>query len=488
MVKKRTRKRIKRKSRHHAANMVAARVLVKASWDSAQTNDQNRRHWAGADQLAPNAAITPAVRRTLRARSRYEVANNTYAKGIVDTLANYIVGTGPRLQMQTPDKVLNAQIEAEFAEWSAAVSLPQTLKTVKQSETASGEAFVLMQTNKRIKAAAKLSLKLIEADQIATPWPSPVPEIDAVEGIESDESGFPLYYHVLRAHPGDLRRPVSLTNQFDRVPASAMLHLFKADRPGQKRGVPELTPALPLFALLRRYTLAAVSAAEAAALPSGVIQTDGAADGDVADIEPLDQVPMDRNTWLTLPHGWKIGQFKAEHPTTTYPAFKNELLKEIARAVNMPFNIAAGSSEGYNYASGRLDHQGFLLTVAIEQNRMVNIIVNPIFDAWMFEMVRISGLLPPKARQLTSKFPHRWFWDGPGHVDPAKEAMGQEKRLLNGTTNLAIEYGKIGKDWLPEIEQRGKEIELMRELGIPIPTSMNTLQEDETEDERVGQR
>jgi len=32
-------------------------------------------------------------------RARYEVANNAYARGIVLTLANDVIGTGPRLQM-----------------------------------------------------------------------------------------------------------------------------------------------------------------------------------------------------------------------------------------------------------------------------------------------------------------------------------------------------------------------------------------------------
>ena len=49
----------------------------------------------------PDAAASPAVRRTLRNRARYEVANNSYARGIVLTLANDSIGTGPRLQLLT---------------------------------------------------------------------------------------------------------------------------------------------------------------------------------------------------------------------------------------------------------------------------------------------------------------------------------------------------------------------------------------------------
>ncbi len=36
----------------------------------------------------------------------------------------------------------------------------------------------------------------------------------------------------------------------------------------------------------------------------------------------------------------------AEQPATTYAEFKREILNEIARCLNMPFNVAAGNSSG----------------------------------------------------------------------------------------------------------------------------------------------
>ena len=51
------------------------------------------------------------------------MANNSYARGIVLTLANDVVGTGPRLQMLTPDAQANSRIEREFAKWATAAGL-----------------------------------------------------------------------------------------------------------------------------------------------------------------------------------------------------------------------------------------------------------------------------------------------------------------------------------------------------------------------------
>jgi lambda family phage portal protein len=301
----------------------------------------------------------------------------------------------------------------------------------------------------------------------------------SVDGIEFDEWGNPSQYHILRHHPGGLTWG-SAGPEFQVLPADSVIHLFRAERPGQHRGVSEMAPALALFALLRRYTLAVVTAAEQAALISGVIQTDAPPDEEAANVAPLDQVEMDRGTWLTMPKGWKANQVKAEQPTTTYGDFKRQLVTEIARSMQMPYNIAAGDSSDYNYASGRLDHQAFHKTVGIDQTHLEGQALDPILRAWVQEAVLVEGFLPRSLRRLGAEFPHQWFWDGVEHVDPMKEARAQELRLASNTTTLAAEYGQKGKDWETELRQRARELELQRELGLGTdenPTSEDALAE-----------
>ncbi|HNO80611.1 MAG TPA: phage portal protein, partial [Phycisphaerae bacterium] len=317
-------------------------VFVRGKYDSAQTTLENRRHWINADHLSANTAISADVRRTLRSRTRYEVANNSYAKGIVLTLANYVVGTGPRLQMLSDDPSVNRVIEKEFTRWAKAIGLAHKLRTMRIGQCESGECFGLLATNPRVAAPVQLDVRLIEADQVATPWPVARRDTNVVDGIILDEFGNPVAYSILRRHPGDSSALRLGGAEFDMLPADSVIHLFRADRPGQNRGVPEVTSSLSLFATLRRYTLAVLASAEQAALPSGVIYTDAPADAEAAGVEPMDAVEMDRGTWLTMPFGWKIGQLKAEQPTTVYGDFKHEVINEIARCLNMPFNIAAG--------------------------------------------------------------------------------------------------------------------------------------------------
>ena len=447
----------------------AARPVLRGRYDAAQTNDANRRHWAFADGMSADAAANPDVRRILRNRARYECANNAIARGMVETLANDTIGTGPRLQMLVEgNPAANAAVEQAFSAWCKAVNLPEKLRTMRSARVDSGETFALLTFNPGLANPVKLDVRLIEADQVATPDRF-LFDSTSVDGIVFDRFGNPTHYHILKSHPGADDAAYQYGQVYDTVAARSVIHYFRATRPGQSRGIPDLTPALPLFAQLRRFTLATIAAAETAANFAGILYTDAPPNGEADEVEPMDGIELDANALTTMPAGWKMGQMTAEHPATTHAEFKRAIITEAARCVLMPYNIAAGDSSGYNYASGRMDHQVYYKSIRVEQESIGRNVLDRIFAEWLAEAVLISGLIPARFRSVlatTTVPPHIWFFDGTEHVDPAKEATAQQTRLASNTTTLAAEYAKQGKDWEPEVRQRAKEINLLRELGI----------------------
>jgi capsid protein len=173
--------------------------------------------------------------------------------------------------------------------------------------------------------------------------------------------------------------------------------------------------------------------------------------------------------------------------------FKREILNEIARCLNMPYNIAACNSSGYNYASGRLDHQTYFKSIRVEQTHCETVVLDRILAAWLDEAVKVFGLnlsdSTNPSTSLRADAPHQWFWDGHEHVDPQKEANAQAQRLASNTTTLATEYARQGKDWETELRQRAKEIALMKELGLTVaqaapqaPAADNTDEQAKEED------
>lgn len=448
-------------------------VRPQARYDAAQTGTQNRAHWSGADDMSANAAADPEVRRRLRRRARYERDNNPGLNGLVRTLAHETVGTGPRLLLDLgePHEAAARGIEGQFKRWCRAVNLADKLRVMREARPVDGEAFGLLTTNPAVRHPVKLDVRLVEADQVETP--GPVTRPTDVSGVEFDADGNPAYYHVLRQHPGDSGW-WNWAGEFDRVPARLVLHWFVPSRPGQARGVPEITPSLETVAQLRRYDLAVLSAAETAASIAGVIRSgagdtsydaEGSGEGRVEDFA---EVAISRNALLKLPDGQTIEQFKAEQPTANYGEYKAAKMAEVGRPLLAPRNIATADSSSFNYSSGRLDHQPFHRSVWIDRAKAESDLLDRLFLAWLAE-ARLVGLLPDGLPDPDG-WGVEWQWDGFTQLDPLKDTKAAELRITLGLSTLAEECAAEGRDWRQVMAQRAKEVAFARALGLAPAT------------------
>jgi len=437
-------------------------IVRLAKYDSAQTTHDNRRHWANADALSARAANSPAIRCLLRKRSRYERDNGSYVKGAALTLANDLIGVGPKLQILTDDREVNRRVELTFRRWAKRVKLASKLRTATQAKVIDGEGLGLLIVNRNLRHSVLLDVKPFESEQLTTPGLSRE-DSRAVDGIVFDEYGNPVEYHVLKEHPGD---GVSY-GEYDRVPARRMLHWFRADRPGQARGIPEFTAGLPIGAQLRRWSSATLKAAEFAAAQSGVLKSNLYPESADEEGEAWETVEYEHGALTTLPHGYDLQQLDAKHPNTQYPQFKKENLNELGREICMPHNVIAGDSSDANYSSARLDF--YLLyrsALLVARAECEDAWLDPLFEEWLEEAIMIPGLLPASLPP-PDELEHAWHWPGFAYIDPQKEANADAIRLENHTTTLAEIYAERGtQDWEDALRQRAKEIELMKELGL----------------------
>ena len=439
------------------------RPLARARFEAAERGD-DYKHWSGADAFSADKALSPEKRRVMRNRARFERANNSYLAGISATLAYDLVGTGPRLQLDIGASEAAREVEEAFYDWGTLVDLPAKLRTMREALVTDGEAFALMINNPRLPGV-QLDLRLLEAEMVATPTELMRQTIDAegntVDGLEFDDVGNVIAYQVLNFHPGSNYRVNNL--QFQRVPANQMMHWLRVQRPGQNRGMPEVAPALRLFGQLRRYTEAVIAAAETAADFAAFIHSNSPA-AEVDEVDAFAELEIRKRTLTTLPEGWNISQLRAEQPTSTYADFKKEILNEIARCLQLPYNVAALDSSSYNYASGRMDHQVYGMNLRVDRDHLERIMLDRVLAAWVNE-ASLAGVIPPGLPPF-SEWNWAWGWDGREHVDPAKEAAAAQTRLATHTTTLAAEYARQGKRWDEQLRQIAAERALMAELGI----------------------
>ena len=210
--------------------------------------------------------------------------------------------------------------------------------------------------------------------------------------------------------------------------------------------------------------------------------------GEADPVEPMDLVELERRMATVLPGGWRLGQIQAQQPATGYSEFKKEILNEIARCLSIPYNVAACNSSGYNYASGRLDHQTYYKSIRVDQAQLGIVVLDRVLRAWFDEAILVSELLPRWMRTTAFRdLDHQWFWDGQEHVDPAKEANAQATRLGNHTTTLAYEFARQGRDWESELRQRAKEVALVRELGLSEPQAPEPEESEPTDTQDTEQ-
>jgi capsid protein len=471
---------------------------IRGSFDAQHTTDGNRRHWQQADGLAVDAMANPMARRVLRQRNRYEYHNNSYYFGIANTLADYVIGVGPRLQMLTDDKAINKAIEDLFWTWSQAVRLGQVLRSMRLARTYNGEAFVLLRNNPNLDHPVKLDLTEIEADQVATPT-FPINDVAQnlyYDGVVLDAFGRPKAYHILRQHPGAAYPSITLSGQYDTWDAAYVLHDFQPSRPAQVRGIPEFTPALEPIARRRKFSVAVVNCATTAALNQFVIQTEVETD-DFETGKSFEVIEFSGSGGLTLPPGYKASQMRAEQPTATYAEFDNAQLREICRCVGVPLMIASLDASQANMSSAYVIMQPFNHAAKVDREHNYDPKLDRLFAAVIAEARLIPGALPDNLPEI---LPHTWQWPKlNSHADPQKVASARQTALINGTTSIPQICAEDGDDW-EEVEAQaakslGMEIDELRSArkqrlfalpGNPAPETLDP--EDQPQGQPPGKK
>lgn len=105
--------------RNNGGRRVVSFLPVRAGFDAASRSPESMRHFAGANFLSADAALSPDVRKTIISRVRNEVVNNGYAWGILDTLAEHCIGTGPRCSFSPGRIATKKPLMCWSARWSA---------------------------------------------------------------------------------------------------------------------------------------------------------------------------------------------------------------------------------------------------------------------------------------------------------------------------------------------------------------------------------
>jgi lambda family phage portal protein len=444
--------------------------------------------------LLPNLAI-------LRERSRDLVRNNPLAAGAINTVCTNVIGTGLRLQIRVDREFLNlnddeadqwaADTEREFALWADSkdcdigrnLSFYDLQELVFRSTLENGDCFILMPFISRMNSPYSLRLQVIEADRVVNK--DRMADSDTLAGgIKKDAFGAPIEYHILEGHPGSI---YSLKKWIWKViPAFGIktgrrnvLHLYRALRPGQTRGVPYLAPVIESLKQLGTYTDAEIMAAVVSGMLTVFIKTpDGeanlepsqpASQGDLGTSE--NDYKLGNGAIIGLAEGEDISTVNPGRPNAAFDPFVQAILRQIGVALELPFEILIKHFTA-SYSAARAALLEAWKFFNARRQWLTNNFCQLVYEEWLTEAVALGRVKAPgflNGDPAIRKAYASTVWIGPsqGQIDPLKEIEAATKRIEIGVSSIAREAAALtGIDWEDEFDQQVKEYRMRKAAGL----------------------
>jgi len=472
------------------------------------TGASNKRSMQGwrAPSLDADSALEYDLPK-LRDRSSDLIRNNPLAAGAINTKVTSVVGSGLKLKAAVKRQFLDIS-EEQADNWQARAEFEFNLvaKTLDidgastfaglqdlafRSTLEKGDAFSLFVDKPRKDLPYRLAVQMIEAERVCNENKKRN-NARLVDGIEKDEYGARLKYHVVATHPGStLGRKKTKWRKINALDSSGkpqILHLFKPLRPGQTRGIPDLAPVIDSLKQLGRYTEAELMAAVIGGMFSVFIKTEDG-DGEVVAPEGGDDLSLGNGAIVGLGTNESIEIADPGRPNQAFDPFVLAILRQIGTALELPYEILIKHFTASYSASRAALIEAWRFFMARRQ-WLAEKFCQPIYEAFIDEAVALGRLIAPgyfadpfvRAAYLGTE----WIGQTPGQIDPLKAAKSDLIYLDMGVKTLEqITKETTGGDWSDNHAQSVKEKQRREKDGLVQQTSQEAgfLLPDEKEDE-----
>lgn len=446
---------------------------------------------------------------TLTARSRDLGRNNGLMGGAMQTMRDNIVGSVLRLSC-TPDYRLlgwdreyarewGNLTEAKFRSWAETTEcdasrslnlLGMTLQALGGAML-NGDALALPLWLPRTGARWNTRIMPMEADRLCTPIGAEH-RADVRGGIEFDQYGAPIAYHILKRHPGDAFGLFGAYGarmlEWDRVPAFTawgrprVIHLHDKERTGQSRGRPIVSAVMREFHMAGKYASNELEASLANSLVAAFLESDldpesaGALFGQDPreawgqSVQQAQHIrKMKGAAIIPLPVGARVSSFTPGRPNQAFEAFMLASLRHIAAGMNLPYELLLKDFSKTSWSSARASLLEAWRYFHGRRRWLTDYWLRPIYELWFEEAVNAGEIEAPgfydhKYAYLRARF----IFGGRGWVDPVKEAQAAVIRMNAGLSTLEKECAEQGDDYEEVLDQRALERDMKIKRGLPL--------------------
>lgn len=433
---------------------------------------------------------------TLRNRSRDLARNSALGSAVIQTFVGNVIGSGLQLFPKPDAKILgmsaesardwSRQVKREFALWSENCdylrrnNFAELQAIAFESMLVDGDSFCLFK--RRATTPYSLKLQLIESGRVSNPggttFETTFKGNRVVNGIEVDGEGILTAAHISNR----------LWNEPDAVDAKLewrrveffgketgcrnVLQICRDMRPDQFRGVPILAPVIESLKQIERYCDAELTSSIIKSFFS-VFFIQPAANFNLNEIageeEELDvsEYKLGSGTISALPKGVDVKAIDAQNAQNVFANFVSHFIKQVAAAVNLPFEVLLK-----NFQSSYSASRAALLQASSEFERrkaaFVRDFCRPIYEQFLLEAVgtgriKADGFEDPIKRQAYSQA--SWYTRTSRILDPQRETNAMILRLQNGLSTYEREVlESTGEDFNDVAEKLAQERKLLEVL------------------------
>lgn len=445
------------------------RQLLARAYEGASKKDGWNPRRAGASPNTDHAADAS----TLRARSRALTQNVPYiAQGLRSLVAN-VIGTGitPRWQGDE-EKTYNAL----WTEWAKVCDadgrhdvygLQAAAYRAMQQD---GEVLVRLRRRRDEDGLpVPLQLQLLEIDWLdSSKSMSTGGGNQVINGIEYTALGQVAGYWLFDQHPGEMNVSMRGRASSHFVPASSIIHLYTAERPGQGRGFPRISPVIARVRDLQLYEdaelqrknletrLGVVGSGNITDLanppsPGEAIDTTAAKEGDLG--------PLASGGITVLPPGLNLTAIEPK-AVPGYVEYVKYQLHLIAAGFGVTYAMMTGDTKGGSWTSERAGRLNFQTEAELE--RWLHFI--PKFCEPVCRAFADAAELGRKVKRASYTVEHstpKW-----NYVNPKDDVAADLAEIFGGLSSFSEKLRQRGYKPDAVFEELRSDIGKLRDGGV----------------------
>lgn len=414
---------------------------------------------------APSGDANSAVRggRRLRLVSRDMVRNNAIARRAVAALVDNIVGDGiiPSIVAENDadqrrlQDILNQHFDSTAVDASGRLDLYGLQRLAVEGMIVGGE--VMWRRRPRFVsdrvAAMPFQIESLEPEYLDDRHLGRLPSGNVeYDGIEFDALRRRISYRLFEEHPEDILTGFPASR---RIMAENIIHLYRMERPGQRRGITWLAPVIPLISDAYDYADAQLVRQKIAAMWVAFTRDTQA---DVADEGTDYDLTLTPGMFEHLPPGRDV-QFSDPPKVDGYADHMKQVQRMIASALGITYEELSGDLEGVNFSSARIGRISMQKAVSAAQwTTVIPSLCQPL-ERWIRDALAVTPDAP------SVEYTIKWTPPKFPMTDPAREIPAILQEIGGGLTSRQRKIREMGYDpeeIYREIEQDKAQAERLK--------------------------